>query len=157
MSRVESVLSLVITHFSRSEGITMDEVCSRFASVETSRGCRKLSQRIIGILEDVSEFIASDDCDEEIRTFGEEGVYDEEEYDSSGSFNDDDDFETPAAENSLVLFSRNVNVTLKRVREAVAYYRSSEKGSRSLSCMVNRFRFIRTKHDLQKVLFHELH
>ena len=152
MSSVENILSLVVTHFSSCDGVSLQEFCGRLTVRGACREDRKLAQRIIDLLKPVSDPDKndswpedSDQCDNE-EIVGNQLDSSDEEYELAS---DKDKLGTPAAANFMVSFSKNVNVPVDKVREAITFYRSCEKGNRSLKCMMSHYRFIRNKHDLQ--------
>uniref|UniRef100_A0A7I4Z2I7 HTH CENPB-type domain-containing protein n=1 Tax=Haemonchus contortus TaxID=6289 RepID=A0A7I4Z2I7_HAECO len=63
---------------------------------------------------------------------------------------DDDDGPSTSREGTFYLFG-DVEVSKEKVDEAIAFYRSSTKKSRTLSCMKSKFRFITTEYHLRKL------
>ena len=151
MDAIQLVLSLILSHFCEESGSSFEEFSSAMASLQSvpSREDRKLSRVIINLLKDHVErnveiiegeelFFESEELDEELDPLEDDALYEE-----------DANIEHTAA---LIAFSNNQSVKLDRAREALTFYRSSKKGNRSLTSMTSNYRFIKTKHDISKLI-----
>ena len=146
-----SVLSLTFSHFCEESSCSPEEFFT--AVMESTIPCRedrKLSRVIINLLEDYAEKLVEIEEDEELIQDPREF---EEEFDpQEGTDTLYGDPREHDATTTLITFSDNRSVEVGKAKDALCFYRSSQKGTRTLSTMTSNFRFIKTPNDITKLL-----